>query len=356
MQHFAVSEANFSKAKALEKLRPEGVRPADTLMYDLLAAYHRNDLVEEERLHGLIDREIKKEPKPREIPFEYKLANSLIWADDYDDAERVLQRPHAPGTDPKLVDELYAQTNGLLDIFRGRLREGTKALEASDPEDHGAEFETAFHPFPLYSNDELRQLRDHIGTNDSTVGEGKGPQEVLRPQFRLYELALLNCRMGNTAQALAQAQQLESLPAPPYWMEAMRAMATDVRAFADAARGNPKQALARIESIPIDVPLDLLRTDGRRLPEVYWRGEWLYQAGRYDEALQWFENPVDQTSSAWPFFKLRRAQIYSRKGDWQHAAPLYTQVLATWKDPDPELRPLVEQARSALAAHQRKVD
>ncbi|HEX6559970.1 MAG TPA: hypothetical protein VF021_10920, partial [Longimicrobiales bacterium] len=81
--------------------------------------------------------------------------------------------------------------------------------------------------------------------------------------------------------------------------------------------------------------------------------------GRYDEALQWFENvqvfPAQGMEVA-PFYLLRRAQIHDRRGDTKQAALLYGQFLDYWKNPEPELQPLVREARGRLAAIQRNVD
>jgi tetratricopeptide (TPR) repeat protein len=46
---------------------------------------------------------------------------------------------------------------------------------------------------------------------------------------------------------------------------------------------------------------------------------------------------------------LRRAILYERLGDTRAAASHYARFLELWKDCDPELRPLVDQARAGLA-------
>jgi tetratricopeptide (TPR) repeat protein len=130
-----------------------------------------------------------------------------------------------------------------------------------------------------------------------------------------------------------------------------------VRVFADIAGGDYAQALKRIESIQNDVPFDLRFTQAGRREEMLWRGELLYRTGRYDEALQWFENvehAFGDITEVTPFYLLRRAQIHDRKGETDKAKMLYAKFLGYWKDPDPELRPLVNEARNRLAQLMRR--
>ena len=45
---------------------------------------------------------------------------------------------------------------------------------------------------------------------------------------------------------------------------------------------------------------------------------------------------------------LRLAEIYERRGERQKAIEHYSQFIELWKNCDPELQPMVQQARSAL--------
>ena len=75
--------------------------------------------------------------------------------------------------------------------------------------------------------------------------------------------------------------------------------------------------------------------------------------GRYREALAWFaasgEGPVDQLMYLAPAH-LQQAEIYEKLGDKQEAAGHYQRFLKLWGDCDPELRPMLEEARRRLAA------
>ncbi len=348
-------EGNYNRADSLERLINTRVSAADTLFFDLLTAYQKNDTAEQVKLRRLIDEDQKDAPPER--PIELRLWRNLITpASDIDDAERVLQRGPDAKAKPQTV-RAYANSRAFTALMRGRFREARRLYaESREPGSGGVDADLALEPFLIPPAAELQQLRDRLAHQDSTPGPLPDPASVLRAHFRLYWMAMLNCRLGNIPEALSQAQRMETLPAPSYWQPAVAALATDVRAFADIAQGNIKEALDRIESIPIDVPLDLMNTEARRDQETGWHGELLFRLGRYDEALRYFENPSEFNSEVWPFYMLRRAQIHDRKGDTKQAAALYAQFLAYWKDPDPELRLLIDQARTALIALQAKGD
>ena len=349
-------EANFEKADSLDRIGEKKIKAVDTLYWAVLKAYKKDDYAQAERLFDLTEQEMKKEKPPRTYSLAIPVSWDLIQSGDIEDAERFLAKPFDAKGKADLIQQ-RASVVGFYNAQRGRLRDAAKQFAISNgPSDAiQADASLLMEPFLTPAVNELQQMRDRILREDSTRA-GTGPSAQLRAQFRLYWLAMLNCRLGNTAEALTQAQKIESLPAPAYWQPAMQALATNVRAFADFARGDVAQALKRIDSIPIDFPLDLGGTPAMRMEETLWRGELLYRAGRYDEALPYFENPSQGNEEAWPFYKLRAAQIYDRKGDANKATALYAEFLKYWKDPDPELRPLVQQAQSALAALQRKRD
>jgi tetratricopeptide (TPR) repeat protein len=84
------------------------------------------------------------------------------------------------------------------------------------------------------------------------------------------------------------------------------------------------------------------------LHERFARPELLYQLGREDEALPWYRSLAYDLLYTGPA-ELRQAQIYEHKGDRQRAIEHYTRFLELWRDADPALQPLVQQARDALA-------
>jgi tetratricopeptide (TPR) repeat protein len=85
------------------------------------------------------------------------------------------------------------------------------------------------------------------------------------------------------------------------------------------------------------------------------RAEALYELGRDEEALGWygtFPGPgsgdrVDYSYLA--YAHLRRAQLHERLGETEEALENYGKFVELWVDAEPQLQPLVEQARERMA-------
>lgn len=82
----------------------------------------------------------------------------------------------------------------------------------------------------------------------------------------------------------------------------------------------------------------------------YLRAELLNALGRYEEALPWYGNILlsiyDHTYLA-PSY-LRQGEIYEKLGNQEEAIEHYTRFVELWKDCDPELRPLVDDAKARI--------
>jgi tetratricopeptide (TPR) repeat protein len=76
----------------------------------------------------------------------------------------------------------------------------------------------------------------------------------------------------------------------------------------------------------------------------WWTGELLVEMDRPKDAAQYFEtfDPPD------PFRAIRLGGIYEKLGERDKAREEYEEVLAVLVDPDPELRPMVAQAREGI--------
>jgi len=252
-----------------------------------------------------------------------------------------------------------------IELTNGRRRaaaaelEAVRALDAGSALEHRAYF--ALTQFQEAPRSELTALRDSLERWDAvaaTKSEGDALLAVHRrahPYFKLYLLGLLSARLGDEAAALRYAGQLEradpsSLPG---------AFAADggrfVRAEVAWRRGRPQEALATLEGARFWTKWPGLEAENSNdspfyshMHERFARAELLYELGREEEAIPWYRVYVYDLLYTAPAH-LRLAQIYERRGERAKAAEHYRQFVELWNDCDPELRPLVDDARQRLA-------
>ena len=122
------------------------------------------------------------------------------------------------------------------------------------------------------------------------------------------------------------------------------------------ARGQADQALAILDSAGFWSP----HARGGQKPtggslfylkeyEAFIRAELLHTLDRDREALQAYQGIADQLFHSGAPAHLRLAEIYDRQGERQKAREHYARFAELWKDADPELQPLVEDARRRMA-------
>jgi tetratricopeptide (TPR) repeat protein len=212
-------------------------------------------------------------------------------------------------------------------------------------------------PFLVVPDSELVAIRAELDTWDAqaeVLTPTPGHVAALQPQLRLYLLGLLSSRLGNQAQALRHAAELEQSDHPPEAAALVRDLARTIRADIEWRRGRPEEALELLKPVKGEVPAELLgdavfAEDGAR----YLRAELLYQLGHDREALRWFSYGFQGTPSELIYqapAHLRQAELYERLGDRQQAVDHYSRFIQLWKNCDPEQRPSVERAKARLAS------
>ena len=181
-----------------------------------------------------------------------------------------------------------------------------------------------------------------------------GVYNGLHAHLRVYLLGLLELRQGKTDAADRWAGELADLPGSHEAQELGRGLGESLRAHAADATGQATAALARFDAARLRVSEGLLESQiGSQSFERFARAELLFRLGRWRDALPWYaslaEISIDGLIYAAPA-RQRQGEIYEQLGERRAAAAHYARFLELWRDADPELAPVVRQARARLLA------
>jgi DNA-binding SARP family transcriptional activator/TolB-like protein len=272
---------------------------------------------------------------------------------------RLITEPHrSPGF--RMIAHV---TLAKLELTGGRWGAASTELQALGALDAGAALEHhAFYALTRFlkpARSELTALRDSLQhwNPSSAREEGDGLIAIHRsahPYLRLYLLGMLNARLGEPAAALGYAAELERADRSSPLGVFASDQALFVRAEVAWQGGRREEALTLLDQAPY------WTTDSRRpgngdspffiqLHERFARAELLYELGRYEDALPWYRALSYRDFLYTAPAHLRLAQIYERRGQWWKAFEHYDRFLELWRDSDPALQPLVQQAREAMA-------
>jgi serine/threonine protein kinase/tetratricopeptide (TPR) repeat protein len=246
-------------------------------------------------------------------------------------------------------------TNGRWEAASAEL-EALKALDRAAGLEHRAYYAlTRFREAP---RSELVALRDSLQRWDpsSARTEGDGLIAIhrgLHPYLRLYLLGLLSARLHDEPAALRYVAELEradrSSPAGRFAADEAQTIRSELAWIS----GRRQEALTLLEGAQFWTNNSGLEQGGdspftTHLHERFARPELLYQLGREDEALPWYRSLAYDLLYTAPA-ELRLGQIYEHKGDRRRAIEHYSRFVELWREPDPELQPMVHQAQQALA-------
>jgi tetratricopeptide (TPR) repeat protein len=173
------------------------------------------------------------------------------------------------------------------------------------------------------------------------------------PYFRLYLLGMMSARLGEPSAALGYAAELgRADPSSPLGTYAVD-QAQFVRAEVAWLAGRREEALTLLDGARYWSTDSRMEGGGDspffiQLHERFARAELLYELGRHGDALPWYRALSHDFLHTGPAH-LRMAQIHERRGARQDAIKHYSRFLELWRDSDPTLQPLVQQARDALA-------
>ena len=347
--NFAVSEADFLRADSLYRKQPG--RLTDTLQYRAAHAFKSNDVAEQEAYFRAYS-EQKDLPVARFAAFRllHDLQNPAAarrFAQLSQDAQRPAQQ--RAGAAAYLAS---------IDAEQGRFRAAVERVRASTlPNKTRIYTELANTPLSVMPREQLEAMRKEVLAMDSLPADSM-PASRIGLYARLYRAAVLSCRAADFSAAAQYAQRLRTIQAPAYWKASLAQLADEIDAQVDLANNRPIEAVRRLERHRTLLAADLGQAFSWGSSIPMWRAEALFRAQRYDEAAQWFDNLDDAMVSGAPhvaYILLRRAQIADARNESEKARDLYARFLKLWDKPDPQLQPVVDQARNRLAALQAKV-
>jgi tetratricopeptide (TPR) repeat protein len=178
--------------------------------------------------------------------------------------------------------------------------------------------------------------------------------ESAHEHLRLYLLGLLSALLGEEDVALRYARELSELDGPQPVLALARDLAAGVRAQVSLGRANAGEALATLEGTRFEAWYQSMLSSPfySQDRERYLRAELLAARGREEEALTWYGSFAEGSIYELVYLApshLRRAEIYERRGERERAVGHYRRFIELWRDCDPNLQPMVEEAERALA-------
>jgi serine/threonine-protein kinase len=245
-----------------------------------------------------------------------------------------------------------------MELMSGRWTAASAEIDSAQAVDFATalEYRALFSLWPLLTvpRSELQDLRARLfrwkgatgPTNDSSfIGE----HALAHAYLRLYLLGLVGVRLGESAQALHYATELEQRAKGSFAPFFVEDLARSLRAEVARFRGRPGEALAILDSARFWNLEEVARTGDSPFYdheyEQFVRAELLDTLGRDEEALRAYRSIADQLFHSGAPAHLKMARIYERQGRRQQAAEHYARFAELWKECDPELQTLVAIAR-----------
>jgi tetratricopeptide (TPR) repeat protein len=324
----------------------------------LLPVFARRDSATRARF---VDEATNSDSRQSQISARY-LATFL---EDFDAAESFARLDLAERRRPpiRLGAQLFL---AWLELARGRWSAASAAFETAKRMEgaSGVELERAMAatlPFLQVPTADLGHVRTELERFDPNAGSPMpgGLAASLRPHLRLYLLSLLSSRMGDDQTATRYAAELEALAAPAEAATVARGLVQTARADVALRNGKAAEALALLERVQGDVPLELVylkvfatvREFGQEHAR-YLRAEALMELRRYDDALRWYQTSFQGSPAELVYLApghLRQGQIFEARGEREKAATHYRRFMALWGNSDTPLASVVSDTRDRLS-------
>jgi tetratricopeptide (TPR) repeat protein len=340
----------------------------DSLVRRVLALAPARDVLEMRsfRAFALGDRQGQKRvtsellASPGSIPAETALG-AAVYADDLDRVERfasLLTEDRHSSDVRGYGHRLLAQTAAA----RGQWRAAQRELDGASRFDPTAALELrsllAVLPFLPVTRSELEEMRATLERWQPPVEESEGrihstAHVGVHPALRLHRLGLVSARLGATTAALRYARELESArDAGHDSVERAIVRTTFARSIqarvADAA-GQPERALTLLDQAQWHPIASGFMAEAL---DRYYRADLLRRLGRVDEARGWYRSIAERTTYELVYLapaRFQLAQMAEAQGTRDLAITRYRSLIGAWSNADPELAPLVQDARRRLA-------
>jgi len=329
-----------SLAGAFLRLAPGGDRALEVLALQAFA--HGDPRRESQVIERLTD--------AGDVTLSLAALNAFAWTNQRRSATRLSELMTRPtrSADVRAVGHIWT---AYLDAAMGKLGEMRTELAASEAFDAAQALEyqayLATLPFLPYEQQEIAALRDTVMRTDwaRIPSSGQNPSLYFSAHYNLrqiiypYLAGALSIRLGDTAEALRRARQLEQTQGPQDAGSMAQDLALSLRSRVAHAAGRTAEALDLIQRTKLETnyQLTLATPFAAQAFERFWRAEMFSEAGQDLEALRWYENSVPISPSEvvfLPIRHLRQGEIYERRGEPEQASRHYTEVLEYWRDAD----------------------
>jgi len=334
--------------------------PQDSLHYLTMRAFLAGDREEQvrmlKRLRGIYAQQV----------FAFRDVGARLH--DLEGAEEIAREFVADH--PGRLDKGYNQARTLAAVLQaqGRWHEAIELIRRAGATDsvvgawYGA-LASATTPFPLSTTDVatarriLAALRRPMA-RDTMAGAASwyGSRRVrsMEPAVRAYLEGLLDSRLGDAQAALQSAARLDTMKLPDEAMDMPADFAATLRALVAYRNGDPAEACRLMEAAPLRYwffsASDPFR---KRTHSRFLRAELLRAAGRHEDALGWYAGliraEVEDVLPYLPGAYLGSARSLEALGRNAEAIRHYRKFIDMWKRCDPELQPMVDDAKTRLA-------
>ncbi len=171
--------------------------------------------------------------------------------------------------------------------------------------------------------------------------------------LREYLRGMLSARLGDSVASERALASLVAMRVSGDVAALLAGLRSGLRAEVEYGRARPGEALralAAADTLTPSVAAVASSPFFAHTAERYLRAELLTELGRDEDALAWFASLTQsrQDVAYLALSHLRRAEIRARRGDTADAIAHYRRFVALWRGSDPELQPIVDEARARL--------